>query len=198
VTGITGPNGAGKTTVLRLLAGAETPAGGEVLWTQAMRSTGKSGPGKAGGVAYLPQRAWPGADWEAWARASRDARPELWKELDALLRLERLIEKAVHPEALSGGERQRMSLARVLASQASMLLLDEPVTALPGDEREDILRGALALWIRHAEHGARGAIIVSHEPFLANLCDTVLRIDETHGIDVLQAAAETKTPADQG
>jgi ABC-type multidrug transport system fused ATPase/permease subunit len=184
ITGITGPNGAGKTTVLRLLSGAETPDGGTVLWTGAARTRG---------ISYLPQRAYPGLDWSEWARALRAERPEFWGELDALLRLSRLIEKSAHPEALSGGERQRMALARALASDAAFLLLDEPTTALPGDEREEILRGALELWKASApfppEAGGfrgdaaeprRGALVVSHEPFLEKLCDAMLRIDAAH------------------
>jgi ABC-type lipoprotein export system ATPase subunit len=83
-----------------------------------------------------------------------------------------------------------MTLARVLCSDAAFLLLDEPTTALPGDEREDILRGALEFWRqshptprggagrRGAEEKAhRGALVVSHEPYLERLCDTVVRIE---------------------
>src|SRR5690606_28921568 len=77
--------------------------------------------------------------------------------------------KAVHPEALSGGERQRMALARVLASDAAFLLLDEPTTALPGHERADILRGALALC-------GRGAVVASHDAFRKAACDAVQRL----------------------
>jgi ABC-type multidrug transport system fused ATPase/permease subunit len=181
VTGITGPNGAGKTTLLRLLSGAETPLSGKILWTPEAREHG---------IACLPQRAYPGRDWADWAQTLRTGQPWRWKALDALLRLDRLVEKSAHPEALSGGERQRMTLARVLCSDAAFLLLDEPTTALPGDEREDILRGALEFWRqshptprggagrRGAEEKAhRGALVVSHEPYLERLCDTVVRIE---------------------
>ncbi len=175
VTGITGPNGAGKTTLLRLLAGAETPDAGTVLWPAAARSRG---------IAYLPQRVHPGSDWADWAKHLASNQPELWGELDSLLGLTALRGKAAHPEALSGGERQRMALARTLASDAAFLLLDEPTTALPGDARERILRGALDLWMNPPTppSGAggekkRGAIVVSHEPFLENLCDRTLRIN---------------------
>lgn len=177
VTGLTGPNGAGKTTLLRLLAGAEVPRSGRVYWP-----AGFARQGKDGGVAYLPQRAHPGSDWAAWAGEMRAGRPDDWKALDRLLRLHRLEDKAVHPEALSGGERQRMALARVLASNAAFLLLDEPTTALPGDEREHILRGALEFWTRSGRDGLpetrRGALVVSHEPHLESLCDAVLRMHE--------------------
>lgn len=174
VTGLTGPNGAGKTTLLRLLSGAETPDAGAVLWSAAARERG---------VATLTQRAWPGHDWTEWARALRADRPELWRALDDLLGIERIAAKsahpAAHPESLSGGERQRLALARVLSSDAAYLLLDEPTNALPADERERVLRGALALWTRGGDKKARrGALVVSHEPFLADLCDVVVRAGE--------------------
>jgi ABC-type multidrug transport system fused ATPase/permease subunit len=165
ITGITGPNGAGKTTLLRLLAGAETPQTGSVLW-----------PAEVGEIAYLPQRAHPGSDWAAWAASFKSREPDRWNALNALLRLDRLVDKSTHPEALSGGERQRMALARALTSDARFLLLDEPTTALPGDEREQVLRGAVELWKRDN----RGVLIVSHEPWLEQMCDTMVRID---GID---------------
>ena len=162
ITGITGPNGAGKTTLLRLLAGVEIPLRGKILWPGTMR--------QHGGIACLPQRIHPGSDWAQWARKLKEYRPVLWKELDDLLRLDWLTEKSLHPEALSGGERQRMALARVLSSDAPFLLMDEPTTALPGDERERILEGALRLW-------GRGAIIVSHEPFLGRVCEAMFALN---------------------
>jgi ABC-type Mn2+/Zn2+ transport system ATPase subunit len=170
VTGITGPNGAGKTTLLRLIAGAETPGEGTVWWAAAARA--------GSGIAYLPQRAHPGADWGAWAALLRKDRPELWSNLDAALRLEKLADKTaggeLPPESLSGGERQRMALARALASTAGYLLLDEPTTGLPGNEREEVLGRALELWKRPDAQGrVRGALVVSHEPFLESLCDSV-------------------------
>jgi len=176
VTGISGPNGSGKTTLLRLLSTAEIPDGGKILWPEAVR---------AHGMVFMPQRAWPGHDWNVWADAYRTAQSERWSALDAVLGVERLRRKAAdaafHPEALSGGERQRMTLARVLASDAAYLLLDEPTTALPADERERVLRGALAFWKSTNPRGdstsPRGALVVSHEPFLADLCDIVVRLD---------------------
>jgi ABC-type Mn2+/Zn2+ transport system ATPase subunit len=176
ITGVTGPNGAGKTTLLRLLAGAEMPDSGNVWWPASAVASARGR-----GIAYLPQRAWPGLDWNAWAAALKTEQPALWRELDALLSLERLAVRDAHPASRSGGERQRMGLARVLASDAPFLLLDEPVTALPADEREPVLRGALELWAQRGGRGEdketrRGALVVSHEPFLPALCDAVMRL----------------------
>ena len=164
VTGITGPNGAGKTTLLRLLSGVEIPLAGKVLWPETIH--------QYGGIAYLPQRVSPGRDWLAWSHSLKTERPAFWEELNRLLGMNRLMNKSIHPEALSGGERQRMALARVLSSDAPFLLMDEPTTALPGDEREEILKGVLRLW-------GRGAIIVSHETFVGKVCDSTFALNST-------------------
>lgn len=171
VTGIAGPNGAGKSTVLRLLSGVEIPVAGAVRWPEAVRTRG---------ITCLPQRAWPGPDWIDWARGFAERDPVRYAELDALLDLAPLLRRAgdgnredVDAEEWSGGQRQRMALARALASDAAFLLLDEPVTALPADRREPVLRGALAFWTRDG----RGAVVVSHEPFLPSLCDALIRMD---------------------
>jgi putative ABC transport system ATP-binding protein len=157
VTGIAGPNGAGKTTLLRLLAGVEIPESGKVLWPEALR--------RHGAPAYLPQRVFLGGDSGLRLRSLAEKRPELWARLNVLLRLERLLPRLEQQgESLSGGEKQRLALALTLSSGAPFLLLDEPTTALPADERERVLAGALEIW------APRGAVVVSHEPFLAGLC----------------------------
>lgn len=171
ITGLTGPNGAGKTTLLRLLSGAETPQEGSILWpAAALTQAGQ------GGIAVMPQRAWPGHDWSHWASAYKAAHPQRWERLDKVLGLSRLTDQLAHPESLSGGERQRMTLARTITSNAAYLLLDEPTTALPADEREAVLRGAIEFWKSGSTH-TRGALIVSHEAFLESLCDTVVRLE---------------------
>ena len=182
ITGISGPNGAGKTTLLRLLANVEIPSQGHVYWPQSARNFGS--------IAYLPQRISLGWDWSKWARAMKLGQPAWWQELDSLLRVDRLLSKSEHPEGLSGGERQRMALARVLTSDAPFLLMDEPTTALPGDEREQILEGMLKLWRRFpltpgGGIGYRGAIIVSHEPFLNRICDAMVFINPHGNIETI-------------
>lgn len=181
VTGLTGPNGAGKTTLLRLLVGAETPDAGAVLWpARALEAADTAGAADSSprGIAIMPQHAWPGHDWPAWAASLQDEEPETWRALDELLGVERLREKSFHPESLSGGERQRMALARTLTSDAAFLLLDEPTTSLPADERERVLRGAIAFW-KARTAAPRGILIVSHEPFLASLCETTVLMNPT-------------------
>jgi ABC-type multidrug transport system fused ATPase/permease subunit len=168
---ITGRNGTGKSTLLKLIAGIEEPSGGRIL-----------GPGGAGACAYLAQRAYVEPDYAAWARAYRAAHPDAWRELDGILGLERLLAKGDWESGavpgLSGGERQRLCLARVFASRASFLLLDEPTTWLTAGDRERILGDLLAFWRRpRPDGGRRGGALVSHEPFLGEFCARTVHLD---------------------
>lgn len=169
ITWIPGPNGAGKTTLLRLLAGIEAPDGGSIALPATLRE-------RARPFAYLPQRVGVAADYPEWARAFAAASPADWRRLDAILGLAPLIERegAFRPEAFSGGQRQRLALARVFASAAPLLLLDEPTTGLAAGERERILGDLLAF---RKERPGSGAVLVSHEPFLGEFCGATLRLD---------------------
>jgi ABC-type multidrug transport system fused ATPase/permease subunit len=168
---ITGRNGTGKSTLLKLIAGVEEPSGGRIL-----------GPGGDAPCAYLPQRAYVEPDYAAWARAFRAAHPDEWGELDGILGLDRLLARGEWEDGrvpgLSGGERQRLCLARVFASRASFLLLDEPTTWLTAGDRERILGDLLAFWRRPRPDGSRrGGALVSHEPFLGEFCARTVRLD---------------------
>ena len=167
LTWIAGRNGAGKSTLLKLLAGIEAPQAGRISVPAVWR-----GPA----IAYLPQRAIPGADWSAWAEAFAAGHPRAWKELDAILGVEAIAAKAGPSlRGLSGGERQRLCLARAFASPAPYLLLDEPTTWLTANDRERILGDLLAFW-RGPGSEARGAALVSHEPFLGEFCSRTVRL----------------------
>lgn len=131
--GLLGPNGAGKTTLLRLLVGAERGAGsielageridGEPLYRRARR-----------GLAYLPQHSsvLGGLSVEDNVRAVLELHGVRSKERGrSLLETFGLQERAgQRASTLSGGERRRLELARVLAQQPRVVLLDEPFTGL--------------------------------------------------------------------
>lgn len=193
LTCISGRNGAGKSTLLKLLSGIEQPSAGRILMPNPVPSPipMTSEPGGPA-FAYLPQKAYLDPDWYEWESGFRARRPEDWKELDSILGLTAILAKRggtsaparPRPRAvsglsgLSGGERQRLCLARVFASEASYLLLDEPTTWLSAGDRERILGDLLAFWRRAGADGAmRGAALVSHEPFIEGFCSRTVNIE---------------------
>jgi ABC-type multidrug transport system fused ATPase/permease subunit len=176
LTWISGRNGAGKSTLLKLLAGIEHPAEGRIL-----APAGWSGSKAGHGFAYLPQKAFLGPDWSDWARDFQAESGADWALLDGILGLKGILAKAGQEgplKGVSGGERQRLCLARVFASRAPYLLLDEPTTWLAAGDRERILGDLLAFWRRPDASGARrGAALVSHEPFLGEFCSRTVKME---------------------
>ncbi|WP_366553092.1 ABC transporter ATP-binding protein [Aquibaculum sediminis] len=137
-----GPSGCGKTTLLRVVAGLEQADGGEVLLDDRdliavparLRNFGVvfqsyslfPNMTAARNVAYgLECRRWP--------------RNRIAERVDEMLRVVELADQAQkYPPQMSGGQQQRIALARALAPDPSLLLLDEPLSALDAKVREDL------------------------------------------------------------
>ncbi len=148
-----GPNGAGKSTLLHVLAGLLTPQSGSVLWNGTPLTTLRHE------IAFMPQRT--EVDWKfpitvrqlvemgrypalgAWKPLRQHDIDIVDKALDAL-GLTPLQGRQIG--ALSGGQQQRAFLARAMAQEAHILLLDEPFTGLdvPGMQSLAALLRALA------------------------------------------------------
>jgi sulfate/thiosulfate transport system ATP-binding protein len=147
LTALLGPSGSGKSTLLRVIAGLETPDTGEVVIDG--RDVTRD-PARTRGVGFVFQHYAPfkhmtvsenvafGLTVRRRPKAERRGRVE---ELLALVRLEGLGER--YPSQLSGGQLQRMALARALAPEPRVLLLDEPFGALDVQ-----VRGELRAWLR--------------------------------------------------
>ena len=180
-TSMVGPNGAGKSTLLRVLAGLQTHGGrvllhGTGLTDMAARERARQlswlgqGEGTAddllvydvamlGRLAHLPWLGAPSAaDRAAVEQALRSTQAWDWRE--------RLLGQ------LSGGERQRVLLARALAVQADVLLMDEPLANLDPPHQADWL-----LLVRALVAGGKTVVSVLHELTLALQADDMVVLD---------------------
>lgn len=175
-----GPNGAGKSTLIKSLAGLMKPESGNILWNgRPLRET----PGE---IAYLPQRS--DVDWSfpitvrGMVETGRYPALGLWKKF--ALHDREIVEKSLHVlgledlaerqiSELSGGQQQRAFLARALAQEAHVLLLDEPFTGLDAPACESLghLLDALA--------GEGRLVIASHHDLhtASDIFDTVLLLN---------------------
>ncbi len=179
---IVGPNGAGKSTLLSLLAGLRAPDAGRVL-LQGRDLAALPARERARSLAWLSQQG--EAEGEIAARdvvrlgrlprhglfGAPDAADEAAVTL-ALAETEATAYAARRLSALSGGERQRVLLARALAVQAPVLLLDEPTTHLDAPHQRALLRGLAA----RARSGAAVAAVL-HDLTAALAADRVLVMD---------------------
>ena len=158
---ILGPSGAGKSTLLRVLAGLEPGALGVVrfvgrLWLDS--DSGVSVPAWQRRVGWVPQEAllFPHLSVRENLAYAGAAASDVEAMAESLF-LSDLLDR--RPRFLSGGERQRVALGRALLSKPSLLLLDEPFSAL-----DRPLRAEIAPMVRAfaREHGAP-IVLVSHD-----------------------------------
>jgi nitrate ABC transporter ATP-binding subunit len=144
-----GASGCGKSTMLRIIAGFEEPTTGEVL-VDGKRITG---PGSDRGMVFQDYALFP---WMTvrqnigfGPRQRQLPRSEVAGIADEFVKLVGL-ERAAnrYPSQLSGGMKQRVAIARVLANNANILLMDEPFGALDALTREQLQRELLQIWAR--------------------------------------------------
>lgn len=177
---IMGPNGAGKSTLIKVIAGLVKPDDGSVLWNKEPMMPAK------GEIAYLPQRS--EVDWTfpltvqalvemgrypalgPWKRFSKHDRQIVEKSLETM-NLTELKDRQIGE--LSGGQQQRVFLARALAQEAHLLLLDEPFTGLDSPSSQ-----ALGDLLRQLAQEGRLVIASHHDLNTASkIFDHVLLID---------------------
>ena len=180
---LVGPNGAGKTTLLRAIAGIETAQGNVKLGDANFADITPNERAKK--IAYLPQGHvfhWPmpvssvvalgrlpHADF--FTRLSKQDEAAVAKAI-AATNIESLAQRNVI--MLSGGEQARVALARVLATQASVILADEPTVSL--DPKHQLVVMNL---LRQAARDGAAVLAVVHDITLASrFCDRVLVMDK--------------------
>ncbi len=182
-----GPSGSGKSTLLRVVAGLERPDSGAVL-LDGVDITRM--PVERRGIGFVFQH------YAAFKHMTvrenvafglkirRRPRPEMRRRVDELLELVQLTGLAErYPGQLSGGQRQRMALARALAVQPRVLLLDEPFGAL--DAR---VRAELRAWLRrlHSEVHVTSVFVTHDQEEAMELAEAVVvmnrgRVEQTGG-----------------
>src|SRR5258705_6099466 len=147
LTALLGPSGSGKSTLLRVIAGLEVADGGDV-YISGKEATALA-PQKRG-VGFVFQHYAPFKHMTVWDNVAfglqirRRPKAEIRKRVDELLELVQLSGLGKrYPAQLSGGQRQRMALARALAPEPEVLLLDEPFGALDAQVRKE-----LRTWLR--------------------------------------------------
>jgi nitrate ABC transporter ATP-binding subunit len=144
-----GASGCGKSTLLRIIAGFEEPTTGDV----SIDGKPVTGPGSDRGMVFQDYALFP---WMTvrqnisfGPRQRHLPREEIDKTTDEFVRmvgLERFADR--HPNQLSGGMKQRVAIARVLANDANILLMDEPFGALDALTREQLQNELLQIWKR--------------------------------------------------
>jgi len=163
-----GPSGCGKTTTLRMIAGLERPTSGRIVVDGQVMSDGNTvvPPEKRGmGMVFQSYALWPHMtvfDNVAYGlKLQRRPKQEIAERVMAALRLTNM-EAYAHRNStqLSGGQQQRVALARALATEPSILLLDEPLSNLDALLREsmrfEIKRlqqrlGITAIYVTHSQ-----------------------------------------------
>jgi iron(III) transport system ATP-binding protein len=161
ITAVLGASGSGKTTLLRLVAGFEALDGGSItIGGRVVDDGSRAVPAQHRGVGYVPQE---GALFpHLTVRANigfglgRNERDRVGELLD-LVGLRELARR--YPHQLSGGQQQRVALARALAIGPSVVLLDEPFSALDASLRSELRRDVA----RILSETATTTVLVTHD-----------------------------------
>ena len=156
---LVGPSGCGKTTLLRILAGFLTPTSGTVT----LADQPVTGPGPDRGVVFQQPNLYPWLSVRAnvafGPRMRHVRREQRRADADRWLDLVGLLEFAGHKTyELSGGMQQRCQIARVLANDPAIMLMDEPFGALDAVTRERLQLELRRIW---AETG-RTVVFITH------------------------------------
>jgi ABC-type nitrate/sulfonate/bicarbonate transport system ATPase subunit len=156
---ILGPSGSGKTTCLRILAGLTTYDSGTVT----VRGQRVLGPGRDRAVVFQAFNLFPwktvlanaefGLKMQGVPAAERRERARLFLDLVGLRKFERH-----YPHQLSGGMQQRVGIARALAADADILLMDEPFASIDAQTRE-LLQDEL---LKILERAQKTVVFVTH------------------------------------
>jgi sulfate transport system ATP-binding protein len=174
LTALLGPSGSGKSTLLRIVAGLEEPDGGVVRI--AGQDVTRVRP-QDRGIGFVFQHYAAFAHMTVFENVAFGLRIRKRKGDEVRARVDELLElvgltkwSGQRPHQLSGGQRQRMALARALAVQPQVLLLDEPFGALDANVRAELRR-----WLRrlHDEQGVTTVLVTHDQEEAMEVADTI-------------------------
>jgi NitT/TauT family transport system ATP-binding protein len=144
---VLGPSGCGKTTLLRIIAGLEEPTSGKIL----LKNKEIAGPGSDRGMVFQEFGLFPwrsvrkniefGLEIRKIPKEERRTISDRYIDLVGLKGFE-----TSHPNELSGGMKQRVGIARALANDPAILLMDEPFGALDAQTRNLMQKELLRIW----------------------------------------------------
>lgn len=192
---IMGPSGSGKSTLLNLVAGLDTPTSGEVT-LEGARVSDLSNRALATirrrtiGIVFQFFNLLPTLTAEENVavplRADRRKTPEIRERATRALEAVGLSHRAHHyPDELSGGEMQRVAIARALATDARLILADEPTGNLDTDRGEEILE----LLKQATERDGRSVLLVTHDLRAAAHGDRLITLRDGSIVDEVQTAS---------
>ena len=162
IVSVLGPSGCGKTTLIRLIAGLEHIQEGEIFLEKSLvANKNLNVPPEKRPISYVFQdfALFPHMtvlENVSFAAGSKSNKKQLIDQVIHLAKVENFLEK--YPHSLSGGEQQRVALARSIAVQPKLLLLDEPFSDLDINLKREIIDDTLHL-INSLESSA---IVVTH------------------------------------
>jgi NitT/TauT family transport system ATP-binding protein len=202
---IVGPSGCGKSTILNLLAGLEVPSGGAVT----MDGSAIEGPAAERGMVFQDYALFPwktvrenvefglryGPHGKGVSRQERERRVARFIELVGLAGSE-----TKYPHELSGGMRQRCAIARLIANEPEVLLMDEPFAALDAQTRIILQEELLRIWGQERPQAERRTVVfithaIDEAVFLSDRVVVMSahpgRIIETFTIDLARPRLDT-------
>lgn len=155
-----GPSGCGKSTVLRMIAGLEEPSSGKII----LDGREIVGPGRNRGMVF---QGYTSFEWltvqknvEYGMRLNNVPAPERCERAEQFIELVKLTKfKNAYPHQLSGGMKQRVAIARTLANDPSILLMDEPFGALDAETRWNMQE----LLLNILERSSTTVLLVTHD-----------------------------------
>ncbi len=193
---LVGPSGSGKSTLFRIIAGLESPTGG----TARVDDSPVSEPGPDRGMVFQDDALFP---WRTVAKnvayGLEEVGPPEGTTKDERIRycldLVGLSEKAAaYPRELSGGQRQRVGIARALAVDPPILLMDEPFGSVDARTKATLHRELLDIW----EETGKTILFVTHDIDEAvYLSDRIVVLSDGPGAVLDIVAVESERPRDR-